>query len=122
MSRVLHDKPALLSENMASCQKPSIAEEANEDMKPRLDDDVWYEAWEGVGRRGGDPSAADSGTRRACLLKPLSTTALANPIRDANGRSSIGRAGSHRFYWEERTTPRPQREIKFSSVGLERYL
>lgn len=41
MSRVLHDKPALLSENMASCQKPSIAEEANEDMKPRLDDDVW---------------------------------------------------------------------------------
>jgi len=91
-------------------------------MKLGLDDDVWYEAWKGVGRRGGDPRAADSGTRRACL-KSLSTTARANPRGDANGRNLIGRAGSHRFYWvEERTTPRLHREIKFSLKGLERYL
>jgi hypothetical protein len=88
----------------------------------KLTRDVWYEAWEGVGRRGGGPRAADSGTRRACL-KSLSTTAFANPRGVANGRSLIGRAGLHRFYWvEERTTPRFQREIKFSLNGLERYL
>ena len=50
---------------------------------------VWYEAWEGVGRRGGGPrSAAEYGTRRACL-KPLSTTAPAIPKRDANGERSL---------------------------------
>src|SRR4051794_14416731 len=65
----------------------------------------WYEAWEGPGRRGGGPRTADSGTRRACL-KSLSTTALANRVGSANGRGSISRAGSHRFYWvEEYATP-----------------